>query len=276
MTVPPRSGGCVLGGRGAPTPGIVEALEALRQAEKGIAFATNNAYESGEDLWPAVEGRRARFAAGHGHTVGGAMSARPRRDPDRPHSVRDRHPGDVAPRKRRRPQGPERHRPRLARGGGVVVAGTTDLVYRRPAERRAGGRAAPTCSPRPAIPPTPRRRPLAGTGAVLAAVDTRLARTPSLWGQTRASTLPHGSRPLAGPHAGRWAIGRLRPGGRGGGGPRRRLRAQRRRRPRGARRLRTASGGCGERWLSCWSSRNGARRTNKRQQTKCWAATRLR
>ena len=46
--------GCVWVG-GEPTPGAAEALEALRDAGKRLAFATNNAYASGEDyvtqLW---------------------------------------------------------------------------------------------------------------------------------------------------------------------------------------------------------------------------------
>ena len=41
--------GCVWVG-GEPTPGVVEALEELRAAGKQFAFATNNAFESGEDL----------------------------------------------------------------------------------------------------------------------------------------------------------------------------------------------------------------------------------
>jgi ribonucleotide monophosphatase NagD (HAD superfamily) len=41
--------GCVWVG-GKPTPGAVEALEEMRLAGKRLAFATNNAYESGEDL----------------------------------------------------------------------------------------------------------------------------------------------------------------------------------------------------------------------------------
>jgi len=41
--------GCVWVG-GEPTPGVVEALDALREADKRFAFATNNAFDSGEDL----------------------------------------------------------------------------------------------------------------------------------------------------------------------------------------------------------------------------------
>ena len=55
--------GCVWIG-GEPTPGAVDALAELRDAGKRLVFATNNAYESGEDLvaqlWKV--GVRARFA----------------------------------------------------------------------------------------------------------------------------------------------------------------------------------------------------------------------
>lgn len=64
--------GCVWVG-GEATPGAVEALEALREAEKGIAFATNNAYESGEDLVAQLWGIGVRASLRDMVTVGGAM-----------------------------------------------------------------------------------------------------------------------------------------------------------------------------------------------------------
>ena len=65
--------GCVWVG-GVPTPGAVEALEALREAEKGIAFATNNAYESGEDLVAQLWKVGVRASLRDMVTVGGACN----------------------------------------------------------------------------------------------------------------------------------------------------------------------------------------------------------
>ena len=64
--------GCVWVG-GQPTPGVAEALDALRAAEKGIAFATNNAYVSGEDLLAQLWGIGVKASLRDVVTVGGAM-----------------------------------------------------------------------------------------------------------------------------------------------------------------------------------------------------------
>jgi len=64
--------GCVWVG-GKPTPGVVEALDELRAADKRVAFATNNAYESGEDLVAQLWKIGARASLRDVVTVGGAM-----------------------------------------------------------------------------------------------------------------------------------------------------------------------------------------------------------
>jgi len=64
--------GCVWIG-GTPTPGVIDALEQLRSAGKGIAFATNNAYESGEDLVAQLWKIGVRASLRDVVTVGGAM-----------------------------------------------------------------------------------------------------------------------------------------------------------------------------------------------------------
>ena len=64
--------GCVWIG-GEPTPGVVEALAELRDAGKRLAFATNNAYESGEDLVAQLWKIGVRASLRDVVTVGGAM-----------------------------------------------------------------------------------------------------------------------------------------------------------------------------------------------------------
>ena len=64
--------GCVWVG-GQPTPGVAAALDELRAAGKGIAFATNNAYESGEDLVAKLWGIGVKASLRDVVTVGGAM-----------------------------------------------------------------------------------------------------------------------------------------------------------------------------------------------------------
>jgi glycerol-1-phosphatase len=64
--------GCVWVG-GEPTPGVVEALDELRAAGKRMAFATNNAFESGEDLVAQLWKIGLRASLGDVVTVGGAM-----------------------------------------------------------------------------------------------------------------------------------------------------------------------------------------------------------
>jgi HAD superfamily hydrolase (TIGR01450 family) len=58
---------------GEPTPGVVDALEQLRGAGKRIAFATNNAFESGEDLVAQLWKIGIRASLQDVVTVGGAM-----------------------------------------------------------------------------------------------------------------------------------------------------------------------------------------------------------
>ena len=64
--------GCVWIG-GEALPGAAEALEDLRAAGKGVAFATNNAYEAGEDLVAALWRIGVRASLADVVTVGGAM-----------------------------------------------------------------------------------------------------------------------------------------------------------------------------------------------------------
>jgi glycerol-1-phosphatase len=64
--------GCVWIG-GEALPGATEAIDELRSAGKRVAFATNNAYESGEDLVAALWRIGARASLADVVTVGGAM-----------------------------------------------------------------------------------------------------------------------------------------------------------------------------------------------------------
>jgi glycerol-1-phosphatase len=64
--------GCVWVG-GEPTPGVVDALDELREAGKRVAFATNNAFESGEDLVAQLWKIGLRASLQDVVTVGGAM-----------------------------------------------------------------------------------------------------------------------------------------------------------------------------------------------------------
>jgi HAD superfamily hydrolase (TIGR01450 family) len=64
--------GCVWIG-GEATPRVVEALDELRAAGKPVAFATNNAFESGEDLVAALWKIGLRASLQDVVTVGGAM-----------------------------------------------------------------------------------------------------------------------------------------------------------------------------------------------------------
>jgi glycerol-1-phosphatase len=67
--------GCVWVG-GEPTPGVVEALDVLREAGKRFAFATNNAFDSGEDLVAQLWKIGIRASLDDVVTVGGAMQFR--------------------------------------------------------------------------------------------------------------------------------------------------------------------------------------------------------
>lgn len=64
--------GCVWVGDQA-TPGAVEAIDALRSAGKGVAFVTNDARQSGEDLVRKLWGLGCRAALEEVVTAGGAL-----------------------------------------------------------------------------------------------------------------------------------------------------------------------------------------------------------
>jgi glycerol-1-phosphatase len=119
--------GCVWVG-GEPTPGAVEALDELRVAGKQLSFATNNAYESGEDLVAQLWKIGVRASLRDVVTVGGAMQ----------HFLAEtrsgrtafvigtqamlRHVGDAGLKVLNATD-------LASRAEVVVVAGTTDLVY---------------------------------------------------------------------------------------------------------------------------------------------------
>ena len=119
--------GCVWVG-GEPTPGAVEAIDELRAAGKRLTFATNNAYESGEDLVAQLWKIGVRASLGDVVTVGGAMQ----------HFLAEtrsgrtafvigtqamlRHVGDAGLKVLNATD-------LASRAEVVVVAGTTDLVY---------------------------------------------------------------------------------------------------------------------------------------------------
>ena len=185
--------GCVWVG-GVPTPGIVEALEALRQAEKGIAFATNNAYESGRGPGgPAVEGRSARFAAGHGHGRGAMQHVLAETRTGRTAFVIGtpamlRHVSDAGLKVLNDTD-------LASRAEVVVVAGTTDLVYddlRNAVQAVLRGADLLATARDPTYPQPDGHWP--GTGAVLAAVEyatkarAELVGNPSLNSSSRPST----------------------------------------------------------------------------------------
>jgi glycerol 3-phosphatase-2 len=119
--------GCVWVG-GEPTPGVVDALEELRGAGKQFAFATNNAYESTEDLVAQLWKIGIRASVRDVVTVGGAMQ----------HLLAETRSGrtafvigttamhrHVADAGLRVMNGTDL----ASRAEVVVVAGTTDLVY---------------------------------------------------------------------------------------------------------------------------------------------------
>jgi len=119
--------GCVWIG-GEPTPGVVEALEEVRSAGKRFAFATNNAFDSGEDLVAQLWKIGIRASLGDVVTVGGAMQ----------HRLVEAHPGrtafvigsppllrHVADAGLRVLNGTDL----ASRAEVVVIGGTTDLTY---------------------------------------------------------------------------------------------------------------------------------------------------
>ena len=174
--------GCVWVG-GEPTPGAIDALEELRAAGKALAFATNNAYESGEDLVAQLWKIGVRASLRDVVTVGGAMQ----------HALAETRSGRTA----FVIGTPSMHRhvadaglkvlnatDLAARAEVGVVAGTTDLVYSdlrfavqavlRGADLVATGRD-------PTYPQPDGLWP--GTGALLAAVEYATGRKAEIVGK---------------------------------------------------------------------------------------------
>jgi HAD superfamily hydrolase (TIGR01450 family) len=174
--------GCVwVGGR--PTPGAVDALEALRSAGKGIAFATNNAYESGEDLVAQLWGIGVKASLRDLVTVGGAMQ----------HVLAETRSGrtafvigTAAMRRHVTDAGLRvlNGTDLASRAEVVVVAGTTELVYddlRRAVQAVMRGADLLTTARDPTYPQPDGHWP--GTGAVLAAVEYATGRRAELVGK---------------------------------------------------------------------------------------------
>jgi glycerol 3-phosphatase-2 len=162
--------GCVWIG-GQPTPGVAEALDALRAAEKGIAFATNNAYESGEVLLAQLWSIGVKASLSDVVTVGGAMQ----------HVLAEKYTGrtafvigTAAMRRHVSDAGLKvlNSTDLASRAEVVVVAGTTDLVYddlRNAVQAVLRGADLLATARDPTYPQPDGHWP--GTGAVLAAVE---------------------------------------------------------------------------------------------------------
>jgi glycerol 3-phosphatase-2 len=174
--------GCVWLG-GEPTPGAVEALEQLRVAGKGIAFATNNAYEPGEDLVAQLWQMGVRASLRDVVTVGGAMQhvlaeTRPGRTAfviGSPAMVR--HVNDAGLRVLNATD-------LASRAEVVVVAGTTSLVYddlRNGVQAVTRGADLLATARDPTYPQPD--GPWPGTGAILAAVEYATGRTAEIVGK---------------------------------------------------------------------------------------------
>jgi glycerol-1-phosphatase len=174
--------GCVWVG-GEPTPGVVEALEDLRAGGKRFAFATNNAFESGEDLVAQLWKIGIRASLGDVVTVGGAVQFRLAET----HAGRTafvigsaplhRHVGDAGLKVL---NGTDL----ASRAEVVVVGGTTDLTY---ADLRVGiqavlrGADLLATARDPTYPQPDGLWP--GTGAILAAVEYATNRTAEIVGK---------------------------------------------------------------------------------------------
>ncbi|HEV3376472.1 MAG TPA: HAD-IIA family hydrolase [Thermoleophilaceae bacterium] len=174
--------GCVWVG-GEPTPGAVGALEEMRLAGKRLAFATNNAYESGEDLVAQLWRIGVRASLRDVVTVGGAMQ----------HLLAETRSGrtafvigtaamhrHVADAGLKVLNGTDL----ASRAEVVVVAGTTDLVYddlRRAVQAVMRGADLLATARDPTYPQPDGLWP--GTGAVLAAVEYATGRTAQVVGK---------------------------------------------------------------------------------------------
>jgi glycerol-1-phosphatase len=174
--------GCVWIG-GEPTPGAVEAIGELRAAGKRVAFATNNAFESGEDLVAQLWKIGVRASLGDVVTVGGAMQ----------HLLAETRQGSTA-----FVIGTASMLRHVADGGlkvlngtdlasraeVVVVGGTTDLVYadlRNAVQAVLRGADLLATARDPTYPQPDGLWP--GTGAILAAVEYGSGRTATLVGK---------------------------------------------------------------------------------------------
>jgi glycerol-1-phosphatase len=174
--------GCVWVG-GEALPGAPEALEELRAAGKGLAFATNNAYETGEDLVAALWRIGVRASLADVVTVGGAMQhllaetrvSRTAFVVGTPAMVR--HVGDAGLRVL---NGTDL----ASRAEVVVVAGTTSLVYDdlRIAIQAVVRGADLLATARDPTYPQP-DGPWPGTGSVLAAIEYGSGRTAEIVGK---------------------------------------------------------------------------------------------
>jgi glycerol-1-phosphatase len=174
--------GCVWIG-GEPTPGVVEALEELRIAGRRLAFATNNAYESGEDLVAQLWRIGIRASLRDVVTVGGAMQhvlAETRRGRTAfviGTSAMLKHVSDAGLRVLNATD-------LASRAEVVVVAGTTDLVYddlRFAVQAVNRGADLLATARDPTYPQADGLWP--GTGAVLAAVEYATGREAELVGK---------------------------------------------------------------------------------------------
>ena len=174
--------GCVWVG-GEPTPGAVGALEEMRLAGKRLAFATNNAYESGEDLVAQLWKIGVRASLRDVVTVGGAMQ----------HLLAETRSGRTA--FVIGTAAMHRHVTNAglrvlngtdlaSRAEVVVVAGTTDLVYdelRRAVQAVTRGADFLATARDPTYPQPDGVWP--GTGALLAAVEYATGRTAEIVGK---------------------------------------------------------------------------------------------
>jgi glycerol 3-phosphatase-2 len=174
--------GCVWIG-GQPTPGVIEALEELRTAGKRLAFATNNAFESGEDLVAQLWKIGVRASLRDVVTAGGAMQ----------HVLAESRAGRTA----FVIGAPSMHRHVTAAGlkvlNGtdlasraevVVVAGNTDLVYddlRKAIQAVLRGADLIATARDPTYPQPD--GPWPGTGALLAAVEYATERKAQIVGK---------------------------------------------------------------------------------------------
>jgi glycerol 3-phosphatase-2 len=174
--------GCVWVG-GEPTPGVIEALEEMRVAGKRLAFATNNAYESGEDLVAQLWKIGVRASLRDVVTVGGAMQ----------HVLAETRTGRTAfvigtPSMHRHVAGAGlkvlNATDLASRAEVVVVAGTTELVYDdlRLAVQAVLRGADLIATARDPTYPQP-DGPWPGTGALLAAVEYATGRRAQIVGK---------------------------------------------------------------------------------------------